>query len=247
MMRNLNPNFSPHYFHWSHPSKECGLSNDEVHVWATDLDDESHLPDCAATLSVSEKERAARFHFERDQKRFIAGRGLLRAILGCYTKTPAASLQFGYGKNGKPHLTNAAEFGDLDFNLSHSGNLALFAVARDRDLGIDLENVRSFSDMDEIAARCFLPEEQRVLRLLRSPQKEECFFRCWTRTEAQLKCKGEGFSDYNESHQKFDGFIQELRPTEGCIATLAVHGKPFTLKTRQLILARPPRLERIPV
>jgi 4'-phosphopantetheinyl transferase len=234
-MRALNRNPVSRNYTWSYPPKNRSLSNEEVHVWVADLDDGSRSQEFEMILSPDEKERSARFHFSRDRDHFISGRGLLRTILSNYTNTPAASLQFGYEKNGKPCLINAAKFGDLNFNLSHSGGMALFAVARDRTLGVDLENVRFLLDLDEIAARCFSPEEQLVLSSLEPPQKEESFFRYWTRKEAALKCDGTGFSESDDEIQagQFDGFFHELTPAKGYLATLAVRGKPFVLKTWQ--------------
>ncbi|MEO5803223.1 MAG: 4'-phosphopantetheinyl transferase superfamily protein [Verrucomicrobiota bacterium] len=230
-MRDLSFNSAVPRLNWNYSPEDYTLSGEEVHVWVASLDDESHARDLATTLSSDEKERAARFHFQRDRKHFVAARGVLRAILSGYTRTPATSLRFGYGKNGKPHLADAPDFDNLNFNLSHSDGLALYAVTRNRALGIDLENVRSFPDMNEIAARCFSPKEKETLQFLDGPQKNERFFRFWTRNEAQLKCIGEGFSDQSDALQKFEGLIQELEPAEGYIATLAVCGKPFTLKT----------------
>jgi 4'-phosphopantetheinyl transferase len=221
------------HFKWSFPPQVCSMSEEEVHVWVADLERISRMSELAETLSRAEKEKAARFHFERDRIGFIAGRGLLRSILSCYTNTPAASLHFEYEPNGKPYLAELSQPGKLNFNLSHSGGLALYAVTQNRALGIDLEKVHSFSDMDEVAARCFLPEEQSTLRSLRPPQKEENFFRYWTRKEAQLKCSGSGFAAASGSETRFAGSLLELEPAIGYIAALAVCGRPFVLKSWQ--------------
>ena len=87
--------------------------------------------------------------------------------------------------------------------------------------------------MDDLAARCFLPEEQSALQFLQPQQKAENFFRYWTRKEAQLKCSGQGFSSDLENEKRFSGTLLELEPAEGYIAALAVCGKPFQLKTWQ--------------
>ncbi|MEO6035427.1 MAG: 4'-phosphopantetheinyl transferase superfamily protein [Verrucomicrobiota bacterium] len=221
------------HFKWSFPPRDCAISGEEVHVWVADLEQAPRRDELAATLSPDEKEKAARFHFERDRESFIAGRGLLRSILSCYTKKSAGSLEFAYEKNGKPRLARPMDHGNLNFNLSHSGGLALYVIAQNRALGIDLENVHSFSDMDDVAARCFLPEEQSTLRSLQPPQKEENFFRYWTRKEAQLKCSGDGFSADAQNEARFDGSLLELEPASGYIAALAVRGQPFALKKWQ--------------
>lgn len=233
-MRRVNPDISQRVLHWAEPPENCSLAVDEVHVWAADLDEISLSREFASLLSSDETERAARFHFERDRGNFIAARGLLRTILARYTGISAEALQFNYSANGKPSLASAAQFGNLNFNLSHSDGLAVYAFAREREVGIDLESLRPFSDMEQIAARCFSSAEQADLRSLETPAQEEKFFRYWTRKEAILKCGGEGFSDPRAEFGDdvpFDGIIQEIHPANGFIATFAVRGKPFALKT----------------
>jgi 4'-phosphopantetheinyl transferase len=229
----MNPFVATRHFHWSLPPGECRISENEVHVWVADLDEELRLGDLFKTLSADEQERAGRFHFKPDKKRFVAARGLLRAILSCYTNIPADALKFEYEANGKPRLPNANEFQHLEFNLSHSGGLALYAVALNRRLGVDLEWINFFSDMDEVANRCFSPQENFTLRFLDSREKEENFFRYWTRKEAKLKCSGEGFSSAADNEIPFHGILLELNPAENYVGSLAVEGKPFTLQTWQ--------------
>jgi 4'-phosphopantetheinyl transferase len=221
-----------HHLNWSLPPPDCALSDDEVHVWVADIEQNSKLQELAKTLSQSEEERAVRFRFKPDRKKFIAARGVLRSILSRYAKIPAAEIQLDYEPKGKPILANSSQFENLAFNLSHSGGLAVYAITKNRQVGIDLENEQAFSDVDSIAARFFLEEEQAALKFLQSPEKEKMFFRYWTCKEAQLKCSGEGFSAA-ETKTLFDGRLLELQPAEGYIASLAVRGKPFTLKTWQ--------------
>lgn len=233
-MRSVNETIAPRHFKWSFPPQDLALSDDHVHVWVADLDQqEIHLKDFAKTLSSDEQKRASRFQFRQDRNHFVAARGLLRTILSRYINLPADNLEFSYGHNGKPSLVESLERSSLNFNLSHSGGLALYAVSQNRELGIDLEKVSEFSDMDDIAARCFLEEEQKALQFLAPEQKAQNFFRHWTRKEAQLKCTGEGFSSAPENEIHFGGTLLELEPAEQYIAALAVRGKPFQLKTWQ--------------
>lgn len=234
-MRGVNPKIAGRRLNWNEPPQDCALSDGEVHVWAADLDEISLVREFAPVLSPDETERAARFHFQKDRRNFIAARGLLRTILAYYLKTSADSLQFSYAEKGKPSLAADCQSGDLNFNLSHSDGLAVYAMARNRQLGIDVESLRPFADMKEIASRCFSTEEQSAVHSLESPEQEEKFFRYWTRKEAVLKCTGEGFSNVPDKimDAPFDGIIQELQPAEGYISTLAVRGKPFALKTWQ--------------
>ncbi len=233
-MRSLTDNSSARHFNWSFPPESCVLSDEEVHVWVAELEQPDFCSkELAQTLSSDENERASRFHFKQDRKNFVMARGFLRKILCCYAETPADQLKFSYGKNGKPSLRQSSAAENLNFNVSHSGGLALYAITKNRDIGIDLEKITPCSDMDAIAGQVFFTEERNALKFLESPHKEENFFRYWTRKEAQLKCTGEGFSSELENETRFEGSVLELEPAEGFIATLAVRGKPFFLKTWQ--------------
>lgn len=220
------------HFNWSFPPLDCVLSNEEVHVWIAEIEQNLNLRELAKTLSPSEKGRANRFHFKPDREKFIAARGVLRSILSRYTNIPPAEIRIDYEANGKPFLTDASQFENLVFNLSHSGGVAIYAMTKGREIGIDLEREHSCSDVDAIAARLFLQDEQTSLKFLQSPEKDKMFFRYWTRKEAQLKCSGEGFSA-SETKNFFDGTLLDLQPAEGYIASLAVRGTPFTLQTWQ--------------
>src|SRR5262249_4694628 len=114
-----------------------------VHVWATNLDvSATALQASAQMLSSNESERASRFHFERDRNRYIAGRGLLRTVLGKYLHMPSAEVPLVYGPNGKPLLQTDINRPTIHFNLAHSQNLALLAVTYAGQIGIDVEAVR---------------------------------------------------------------------------------------------------------
>lgn len=184
------------------------LSADDVHVWQAGLE----VPAAGrerfyATLSEDERERAARFHFDRDRHRFIAARGFLREVLGRYLRSDPAQLRFVYSAYGKPSL--GAEFDQrLRFNLSHSHELALCAVTLERDVGVDVEFIRpEFAD-DDVARRFFSAPETARLRALPRAQYAEAFFNCWTRKEAYIKARGEGLS------MPLDKFEVSLAPGE---------------------------------
>jgi 4'-phosphopantetheinyl transferase len=169
------------------------LGDAEIHVWRATLDVESHQSRALeATLSPEERARASRFIFPRDRDRFIVARGMLRAILARYAGIEPARLQFRYSARGKPSLVPGVGDPDLRFNLSHSQGLALYALARGRELGIDLEWIRPGVADELIAERFFAPREAASLRSLPPSQQAEAFFACWTRKEAYIKAKGEG-------------------------------------------------------
>jgi len=178
---------------WQLPSADLSLPRHEVHVWRAALDQPQSLSDFYAVLAPGEKDRAARFHFQKDREHFITARGLLRRLLSGYLKIKPHDLSFGYSAYGKPFLVGE-QAGDLRFNVSHSHGLALFAFAHDRDLGIDLEQIRPEVAGEQIAERFFSAGEVTTLRRLPASQQAAAFFNCWTRKEAYIKARGEGLS-----------------------------------------------------
>jgi len=176
---------------WPPSSAGFALSDGVAHIWAACLNvPESELRDFADVLAPDEKARASRFRFDIHRNRFIAGRGLLRTILGQYLEVAARNIQFGYGKNGKPFLGGKGE--SLEFNLAHSEHLALIAVATSGEIGVDVERVRILDDFDELVARFFSQRETREFRQLGIEEQPNAFFNLWTRKEAWLKATGEG-------------------------------------------------------
>lgn len=184
---------------WPVPALNGGapppLADNEAHVWAASLKvPDAALARFATTLSSTEQARASRFHFERHRRRFIAGRGLLRALLGRYLRTDPARIELGYGPAGKPMLAANQSPTAWQFNLAHSEDLALFAITRSRAIGVDVEKVRALEDADELVARFFSPREHAAFTQLADAQKPAAFFNLWTRKEAWLKATGEGIA-----------------------------------------------------
>jgi 4'-phosphopantetheinyl transferase len=163
----------------------------------------------ASTLTPDEHERAARFHFDRDRRRFIVARGLLRRLLGHYAGAPAEAIRFAYGPFGKPHLVVDAGQPKLEFSLSHSEDWALAGFARGREIGVDLEAIRPISDYRDLADTNFAPAETAALLALPEDQQIEGFFACWTRKEAYVKALGLGLS------LDLSSFVVTVRPDGG--------------------------------
>lgn len=171
------------------------IHSDQVHVWHISLDvSENHSADLLSLLSADEVARAARFHFVKDQSRFIAARGILRKILGQYLGQAPQQLRFSYSPYGKPQLLTEAGHEALRFNLSHSGSFALCALSYGRDIGIDMERIRADLAVDQMIRRFFAPAEIRLLEQMEENTRLEAFFQYWTRKEAVLKALGEGVS-----------------------------------------------------
>ncbi len=194
---------------WLPATKDLLLTRGEVHVWRASLSPSpSLLAQLSGLLSPDEQERAARFHFDRDRSRFVAARGVLRMILGDCLHTDPAALQFQYEKSGKPDLAAPHQERGLCFNVTHSGDWALYALTLSRRIGIDLEHARVMPEMLDIAQRFFAPEEFAELCSLPAELQPAGFFRCWTRKEAYLKAIGEGLG------VPLDQFIVSLAPEQ---------------------------------
>jgi len=179
---------------WHEPPVLPTIRQNEVHVWLADLDVPALAAgQLAASLGAEESIQANRFRFPVHRKRFIARRGMLRLVLGRYLGIEPAALEFRRSTYGKPFLGDR-HGPELRFNCSHSGNLALLAVTRGREVGVDIERVKpDFSD-DEIPERFFAPREAAMLRALPARQQREAFFELWVRKEAYVKARGMGLS-----------------------------------------------------
>jgi 4'-phosphopantetheinyl transferase len=181
---------------WPSAPATLSLGARDVHLWSAVLDKTSdQIAKFNSTLSPEEQNRAARFHFDRDRNRFIAGRGLLRDILGRYLQTAPSEIKFSYTDRGKPSLDGMPPGAALHFNLSHSHAFALLAVTRLCPVGIDVELIRPLKDAEAIAERFFSPRESAALAALPPEHKPVGFFNLWTRKEAWLKATGEGISN----------------------------------------------------
>ena len=221
------------------------LRCDEVHVWRATLDQTpSQIQSFRHNLAADEQTRAEQFHFERDRGHFIVARGVLRALLGGYLKRTPERLSFCYNAHGKPALAGESDGDAIRFSVSHSHGVALYAVTRGREVGIDLERIRSDLAVAEIAERFFSRREVAMLRTLSTEEQREAFFRCWTRKEACLKARGEGLSlpldqidvslapgepeavpgTQPDSSEASRWSLLELIPAPGYAAALAVEG-----------------------
>lgn len=247
------PNFEIQWkneIQWDKPPSDWSLPPAEAHVWAATLEiPAERLPVFAATLSRGERERARRFHFEPDRRRFIAGRGILREILGSYLKIEPARLQFEYGSRGKPKLAELPDDCTLHFNISHANGLLLVAVCGQCPVGVDIEYLRLVEKPDDLVERFFSPEEAMFFRALPDDQRTKAFFNLWTRKEACLKATGDGIterlremvvsflpdeparvlkiSDASESVGNW--MLQELHPAPGYVAAFAARAQDLHL------------------
>jgi|SRR5262245_51145309 len=175
--------------------RDYALPWDEVHVWRIALDwSQARARAFNAVLSSDEQQKAERFHLAVDRVRHVVGRGVLRAILAQCMKTKADRLCFEYGAFGKPRLATGSTEIPLQFNVSHSGELILVALAMGRAVGTDVERVRSDIEVDRIAASFFSTHERLALQAIPAHLRVQAFFDCWTRKEAFIKAVGNGLS-----------------------------------------------------
>jgi 4'-phosphopantetheinyl transferase len=178
---------------WSAPRETPDLDGNAIHIWRASLAmDSAALRRLEETLADHERARAERFHFERDRKRFIAARGFLRDLLGRYLQCAPQTVEFVYGPHGKPAISSGESRHPFSFNLSHSHELAVIGIKREREIGIDVELVRPEFAGEEIAKRYFSAKEVDELSRLPAELRTEGFFLCWTRKEAYIKAKGDG-------------------------------------------------------
>ena len=205
----------------------------QVEVVWTDVDAAAGaLPHWHALLSPDERERAERFRFDRDRSRFIARRGILRALLAQRLGETPSALRFTSNRYGKPALAG----GGCDFNLSHSRGFALYAFS-EIAVGCDIEfhDPRFLADM--IPERLFSAEEVRELRAFPVAHQTAAFFDAWTRKEAYIKARGLGLA------LPLDSFEVSLAPSQhpSPIAAVPVGRRVALLRHRNV---RPPSSRR---
>src|SRR5262245_25033079 len=194
---------------WPPRPANVAPARDRVDIWwASVRPRATSPPNFWSVLSEDERNRAHRLRFERDKQEFVGARGYLRCILAHYLGTQAGDVEFSYGAAGKPELSDRFASSGLRFNLSHSDGLALYAVAQDREVGVDLERIHELADAEQIAQHFFSTQENTMLRNLAAHQKSRGFFNCWTRKEALVKGLGDGLS------RRLGSFTVSLAPGE---------------------------------
>lgn len=236
------------------------LTPDCVHVWAALLDVlEDQVLAFERTLSEDERQRAARFHFPQDRRRFVAGRGILRAILGSYLDLEAAAVRFTYGRYGKPSLVELPGQQTVHFNLAHTKELLVVAATSSCEVGVDIERIRAMPDSSTIIQHFFSPREATQLETLETErQRLSAFFSLWTCKEAFAKATGSGLTERlaefslarspgdpphivagsGDLAPAADWTVTELRPAKDFRGALAVPRKDLRICFRQLPTTR---------
>jgi 4'-phosphopantetheinyl transferase len=181
---------------WQRPGDNYVLPESEVHVWRARTDGGPEtLVKLRQTLSIAECERAGKFYFMPDRTRYVIGRGLSRILLGRCLGIPADHVSFEYGPTGKPKLAKDLQESPLCFNVAHSGDFVLVALAYRYELGVDIELIQREVEVDAITRQFFSSNERaRLVANVPADRKHDAFFTCWTRKEAYLKARGDGLS-----------------------------------------------------
>lgn len=193
------------------------LTMNEMHIWRAKLDLEGRLP--ADGLPIGERERAERLSSPRTRGRWVASRWALRGVLARYLEEDPAGIELRVGAHGKPAL--AEPCAGLRFNLSHSGGLALVAVAWGREVGVDLERVDRRRDVLKLADRVLSPAAAASVRAASPATRAVAFHRAWARREALVKCLGTGLRAPLPTARVA---ISSLDPGPGFAAAVAVTG-----------------------
>ena len=168
--------------------------NDLVQLWKVPLiASDEVVKDYFCSLSSDEQDRANRFKFAHDRRRYVVARGTLRHLLGREFARSPQSITFCYSQYGKPSLSLASTaVYDFHFNLSHSGELALCILGGDRRVGVDIEIIRPIQRLDNMMERCLSKAEQQQVKAATEPLR--AFLQRWTCKEAYLKAIGKGLS-----------------------------------------------------
>jgi len=231
-----------HNSSWSLLERSLKLVHTEVHIWCASLNQPlTQINKFWCTLSSEEQARANRFYFIKNRNQFIITHGLLRYILSRYLNVLPEQIRFSYTSRGKPYINITGDPGKnkFRFNISHSHNIVIYAMAWGREAGIDIEYIRSNIAYKRIAKRFFSPEELAKLLSFPPEKQNEAFFYFWTRKEAYLKAKGEGIFKGSSSVLVDTGLpsrelphwsILSFQPESGYIGALAVEGKNYQLK-----------------
>ncbi len=220
------------------------VSQAEVDLWVFRLDALGRLDALQALLAPDEHERAGRFVYAEDRERFIIGRGLLRTILARYVGTHPEALEILAAPHGKPYLARPEI--PLYFNLTHSGEYAAVALARDCEIGIDIEKIRKIEP--GFAKRFFSEAENEAITCLPVAERQLAVIRCWSRKEAVLKAQGVGllgdFKSFDvtvgaDGMQRVAGLsgpwsLTPFTPAEGYVGALAARAACIQFKQKEL-------------
>jgi 4'-phosphopantetheinyl transferase len=235
---------------WHQPTPSMTLNSHDVHLWRAFLgQSQTCIDQLILLLSADELSRAAKFHFETDRERFILCRGILRTILGRYLDIDPGRVKFGSGPYGKLYLVNEFAGVPIQFNLSRTQHIALYAFTSGCMIGVDVEHVRPISNIEQIAALSFSDYENHTFSTIHQEQKQIAFFHGWTRKEAYIKAIGDGLfsplrafdvslapnepsrilSINGSTEEALRWSIETLEPASNHVAAVAIEGHRYDI------------------
>lgn len=231
-------------------SKFKSISSNEVHVWRLLLNETNAcIESLEKHLSIDEIKKATKFHFEKDSKKFIIAHGALREILSYYLGIKPNEIIFESTSFGKPIITDNQNNDNINFSLSHSDELVLYAVILNRQIGIDVERIRNTIDVLQIANKFFSSNEIAILNRAKKENLYKIFFQFWTRKEAIVKGLGKGLSFpleqidvslingkflspvklFGEYKENLKWYVQDLFPEQDYVAAIAAEDNDYKI------------------
>jgi 4'-phosphopantetheinyl transferase len=193
-------------------------------------------------LGEKELDRARRYRYEADVRRYLLSRYMLRTVLSGYLGREPGAIAFEPGPNGKPRLEREPPDG-LRFNVSHSGDVAVLAVARGREVGVDVEALHYPAPDTGAFQAFFSPRELSSIEACAGRERATAFYRIWTRKEALLKATGEGLGGMGADLDLASGdelwrhgvpwHVRDLRLLTGYAAAMAVEGRDVAVESRE--------------
>lgn len=194
-----------------------------VSLASADGDDAAHWHELAA----DERARADRFATPQLRRRYVTARSTLRRLLSGYLSLDAREIVFAYGSHGKPCLASTPT---LHFNVSHANDMAIYAIASGREVGVDIETTTRDVDVHGVARTAFSPPECDALAVMGSEAWHAAFFRIWTRKEAYVKLQGDGLGyptrSFTVSHHADDDALVDDEQDAGARQRCRVIGLP---------------------
>ena len=165
-----------------------------AHIWEANLSIDELSTEIYKMLSDAEKDRVQQFVFAEDKKRFTLARYFLRGVLACYSRCEPSAVKIMQDGLNKPYIADSCNPDNVYFNLSYRENYAYLIVSDCNNVGIDIEKHRHIDDIDQFARDYFSETERKFLHSLSDSQKQQYFFKFWSRKEAYIKAIGKGLS-----------------------------------------------------
>lgn len=205
--------------HWQPAAAAPPIAPGELHLWHLRADDSGDdLETCLTLLGERQRRRAQGMTHRGYRERYIRSQAGLRRVLGLYLGTPPQAVGFTYGPAGKPAVAQA--IGALEFNLTTTADLALVAVSRGVEVGIDCEWLQPRRNLEAIARRMFSPELVRMLMATPEEDRLECFYCGWTALEADAKADGRGLFQPRAPDAR-PPWVENFVPKENHMAAVA--------------------------